>query len=343
MKSLSITIALIIILILGFILKSSLIPCRQNFSNQINQNNSTVSVQDFTKQAIRGEKGDLGLHMLEKSGQLSLGYYDDGRSGGDKDQEVQLLLAGKHNSGSNNGRKGHTTYKLKIDGYDNDGSIVYPIYSIDENKNIDFYIKNRSSPGSKPEMMFAGNFILNGINVQHHLMPKGTIVAFNGKTPIPYGWAICNGSNTTPNLRGRFILGESLSKKINTTGGLEKVQLSINHLPKHNHSMNNSGNHSHFGNTNDAGVHTHRISQLNRQGNPDGWNDSGRHYWRNNDYHLNRTTDQGKNVDNSGNHNHTFKTQNSGNHNHYINYSGESHSHENMPPYYVLIYIMKII
>ena len=73
------------------------------------KDNTLVSVQDFTKQAIRGEKGDLGLHLLEKSGQLSLGGYDDGRSGQDKDQEVQLLIGGKHNSGSNNGRRGHTT------------------------------------------------------------------------------------------------------------------------------------------------------------------------------------------------------------------------------------------
>lgn len=35
-------------------------------------------------------------------------------------------------------------------------------------------------------------------------VPKGTIVAYNG-TVAPAGWAICNGDKGTPNLRGRFI------------------------------------------------------------------------------------------------------------------------------------------
>ena len=39
----------------------------ENFED-VNQNKTLVSVMDFTKQAIKGEKGDLGLHMLEKMG-----------------------------------------------------------------------------------------------------------------------------------------------------------------------------------------------------------------------------------------------------------------------------------
>ena len=64
--------------------------------------------------------------------------------------KCKLYLGGKHNEGSNNGRKGQTTYKLMIDGYDNDGSTVYPIMCKDEDKNIDFYVKNRQSSGKKP-------------------------------------------------------------------------------------------------------------------------------------------------------------------------------------------------
>lgn len=36
---------------------------------------------------------------------------------------------------------------------------------------------------------------------------------------IPDGWALCNGSNGTPNLAGRFIVGQDLLYPINTTGG----------------------------------------------------------------------------------------------------------------------------
>lgn len=63
-----------------------------------------------------------------------------------------------------------------------------------------------------------------------HLMPKGAIVMWSGTTP-PAGWAICNGTNGRPDLRGRFIVGVGKSSdgetdyKLNTTGGKEKVLL----------------------------------------------------------------------------------------------------------------------
>jgi len=42
--------------------------------------------------------------------------------------------------------------------------------------------------------------------------PKGTIVMFNGAQEIPKGWALCDGTNGTPNLIGKFIKGaKSLS------------------------------------------------------------------------------------------------------------------------------------
>lgn len=338
MKSLSITFILIIILILYFLIKN-FIFCTENYSDK---NNSLVAIQNFTKQAIRGEKGDLGLHLLEKNGTLSLGGYDDGKAGQDKDQEVQLLLGGKHNAGVNNGRKGHTTYKLRIDGYDNDGSVVYPIYLTDENKNVDFFIRNRSSGGGKPLMQFAGDLQIGGNlkvgndSVVNHLMPKGTIVAYNGNRNIPYGWRICNGQYGTPDLRGRFILGESSSKRFNSRGGEERVRLTINQMPRHNHNMDNRGNHIHTGNTSGNGNHRHGIAT--RQ---DDWNvsgGSGPSYGADNGYYRVR-----HNSEYGGNHSHSFRTSNAGAHVHRIHYSGNSHSHNNMPPYYVLVYIMKII
>lgn len=79
-----------------------------------------------------------------------------------------------------------------------------------------------------------------------HLMPKGAIVMWSGAiTAIPNGWALCDGTNGTPNLSGRFIVGVGKSSdgdtnyKLNTTGGQEKVLLKANEcaLPKHKHGL----------------------------------------------------------------------------------------------------------
>lgn len=329
-------------------------------------NKSMLAMQDFTTFAIKGDKGEPGEKgdkgpigmtgtqgkvgpqgeslsgSIRSTGKLWLGSEGNGNSGSDNNYETQLYLGGAPNQGANNGRIGHTTYKLKIDGYDNNGSDVYPIYVQDKNKNVDFYIKNRINPSSKPlvgvngdiKLLSSDSIIespnmkakiieLNGKNVEHHLMPKGTIVAYNGQSNIPHGWAICNGSNGTPDLRGRFILGSSNTKKFGSKGGAERVRLHINEMPSH----------FHHGLTESSGGHYHRIGTLNRQGNPDGWGDGGRHYWRNSNYHKNRTPDQGKNTDYNGSHTHRVRIGN----------TGGNQSHENMPPYYVLVYIMKII
>ena len=50
--------------------------------------------------------------------------------------------------------------------------------------------------------------LLNSINtkIQNALLPSGAIVWFKRQT-APTGWAICDGTNGTPNLIGRYPLG----------------------------------------------------------------------------------------------------------------------------------------
>lgn len=69
-------------------------------------------------------------------------------------------------------------------------------------------------------------------------VPSGVIWPwYHGEgTPVPDGWALCDGQNGTPDLRGRFILGASASHAMGSTGGSEEVTLTVEQMPEHNHA-----------------------------------------------------------------------------------------------------------
>jgi hypothetical protein len=52
-------------------------------------------------------------------------------------------------------------------------------------------------------------------------VPAGTIVAWNGKSTLPDGWAICNGLEGTPDLKDRFLRGTRDVAEVTKTGGAE--------------------------------------------------------------------------------------------------------------------------
>lgn len=67
-------------------------------------------------------------------------------------------------------------------------------------------------------------------------VPSGCILAYSGEAEtVPEGWAICDGQNGTPDLRGRFILGVSETHPMGETGGEEEVTLTVEQIPRHNH------------------------------------------------------------------------------------------------------------
>lgn len=67
-------------------------------------------------------------------------------------------------------------------------------------------------------------------------VPSGVIVMWSGTVGnIPTGWALCNGSNGTPDLRNRFIVGAGSSYGVGATGGSETVTLTVEQMPTHNH------------------------------------------------------------------------------------------------------------
>ena len=210
--------------------------------------------------------------------------------------------------------------------------------------------KGNTGPAGPPgELLQVGENDIVGTALENqkyamaNLFPTGGIIMWAGST-VPEGWALCDGENGTPDLRGRFIVGKHTDTDneyvgIGTTGGVKKVTLTEKQLPKHKHtgSASNSGSHNHTGNTNDSGVHNHGIDT--RQ---DDWNVSGGHgpSWGADNGHYTAY----HSTHHNGGHKHSFTTANNGGHTHTITTSevGNNEEIENRPPFYVLAFIMKL-
>ncbi|MCX7110802.1 MAG: hypothetical protein NTX45_11870 [Proteobacteria bacterium] len=173
-------------------------------------------------------------------------------------------------------------------------------------------------------------------------IPRGVIWMWSGnKADIPVGWALCDGSNNTPDLRGKFILGADATRSVNdgcdgqfkcnigASGGETAHVLTINEMPSHNHNGatgTESAAHTHY----DAG-HRHGtdagnsvlgdgIDRWPAKLTPDGNGYTG--------------TGIAPGYANLG----TESAQ----HTHAISSQGGNAAHEIMPPFYALAFIMKL-
>ena len=86
----------------------------------------------------------------------------------------------------------------------------------------------------------ATSFVGNGSQLTGiDAIPSGVIVMWSGSiADIPTSWALCNGSNGTPDLRDRFIVGAGSSYAVDNTGGEASHTLIIAEMPAHTHSYN---------------------------------------------------------------------------------------------------------
>jgi len=147
-------------------------------------------------------------------------------------------------------------------------------------------------------------------------VPEGTIVAIQGSpSSLPEGWAPCDGTNGTPDLRDRFIIGAGGGLAVGAIGGAEEVVLTEDHLPAHSHDVVNFSaveSHSH--------AYTTVTSYYSRDTAPSG-------------------------TDNSTDDDHTYQTQTSSSDAHSHNISlqpeGGGEAHNNMPPFYALFFVMR--
>ena len=181
----------------------------------------------------------------------------------------------------------------------------------------------------------AGNIDARNGKIQesgYDLVPRGVIVLWHGASnAIPKGWALCDGSNGTPNLSGRFVMGAGSRKMVkydgstynyygsnvtfspdnspNVNHGADYVQLTVDEMPSHNHPLTVQPHHHGY-------KDKHSVNSTNRGSNTNLARD-------NVDNDDSRTTGDAT-VDIS------------------MANIGGNDAHENRPPYYVLCYIMKL-
>ena len=88
--------------------------------------------------------------------------------------------------------------------------------------------------GTVKATAFSGNG--SGLtNVGGTSIPSGVIVMWSGSlASIPTGWALCDGTNGTPDLRDRFIVGTSTAENPGAVGGLTSHAHAVN---SHSHDV----------------------------------------------------------------------------------------------------------
>jgi microcystin-dependent protein len=68
-------------------------------------------------------------------------------------------------------------------------------------------------------------------------IPTGMISLWYGSIgSVPSGWYLCDGSNGTPDLRDRFIIGAGTSYAVGATGGSATHTLTTAEMPSHTHT-----------------------------------------------------------------------------------------------------------
>ncbi len=140
-------------------------------------------------------------------------------------------------------------------------------------------------------------------------IPRGGIIMWGGwPVDVPFGWAICDGTNGTPDLRDRFVVGSGGKYAVGDTGGAESVTLSAAEMPSHLHGVSLSG-----------GTHSHTSLATGAGG-------SGAFYNAGPGGSANNVSTSLATVSLSGN----------------TGYTGSGAAHENRPPYYALCYIMRL-
>ena len=89
--------------------------------------------------------------------------------------------------------------------------------------------------------------VITSLRANHHedadgtkVLPVGLICMWHGTiASIPSSWALCDGTNSTPDLRAKFVRGAPAATNPGTTGGADTHTLTTNELAAHAHDLKN--------------------------------------------------------------------------------------------------------
>jgi len=142
--------------------------------------------------------------------------------------------------------------------------------------------------------------------------PAGVIVLWSGSIgSIPVGWALCNGSNGTPDLRNRFIVGAGSTYSVDATGGsADAIVVSHTHTATSTSTVTDPGH-----------THPHGVGGIGT-----GFNNGI--FWEQATIIPFNTTSNTTGITV------TTSTTNAS--------TGSSGTNANLPPYYALAYIQKL-
>jgi len=168
--------------------------------------------------------------------------------------------------------------------------------------------------------------------VQQNSVPIGGILMWSGLIAnIPSGYKLCDGTNGTPDLRGKFIIGAGGSYNPTATGGAATVTLEIANLPSHTHTFtgtaNASGGHSHT--ITDPG-HTHSVNERTGAAGADGGYANS---WTGRTSTSTSTQTTGITISSAASHTHDLTGTNAN--------TGSGTAVNILPPYFALAYIMR--
>jgi len=170
-------------------------------------------------------------------------------------------------------------------------------------------------------------------------IPIGGIIMWSGTiASIPTNWRLCDGSNGTPNLTNRFVIGASIDTATTGTGGSSGVTKAHTNIEETNLLTGGSKDavvvsHNHSGYTNGGtndGAHSHSTVTA-----PGGVNTVGNYAGG-----LSNSIifGSGQAIINA-----TLSVSSSGSgHYHAISTDGVSGTNKNLPPYYALAFIMRV-